>query len=188
LLCRDSMTDMDLNGPVRRIGIVRSGRTKPETTPIQASLNRDEHGIIDIDRDYRDGLDGLAGFDYAWLITWLHQLGSQAGLPPLRQIPYLLRLQRREIGLFATRSPRRINPIGLSLIQILSITDAAVQFAGVDLIDGTPVIDIKPYVTRFDRPPGEPRCGWYNQLLIGEAVTPEQLGTPGTNTPDTRQT
>ena len=79
------------------------------------------------------------------------------------------------MGIFATRGPRRVNPIGLSLIQVLEVTGQAVVFAGVDLLDGTPVVDLKPYVTRFDRAPGDPRCGWFDQLTISDGTTPEQL-------------
>jgi tRNA (Thr-GGU) A37 N-methylase len=86
-----------------------------------------------------------------------------------------LRSQQRSKGIFATRGPRRVNPIGLSLIQILNVTGPSIGFAGVDLVDGTPVIDLKPYVTRFDRPPGEPRCGWFDQVTISDGITPEQL-------------
>jgi tRNA (Thr-GGU) A37 N-methylase len=82
------------------------------------------------------------------------------------------------MGIFATRGPRRVNPIGLSLIQLLEVTGRAVVFAGVDLLDGTPVIDLKPYVTRFDRPPGNPRCGWFDELTISDGTTPEQLAGP----------
>jgi tRNA (Thr-GGU) A37 N-methylase len=53
-----------------------------------------------------------------------------------------------------------------------------IRFCGVDLLDGTPVIDLKPYVTRFDRPPGEPRCGWYDRIPISDGSTPAQLA-PG---------
>jgi tRNA (Thr-GGU) A37 N-methylase len=74
----------------------------------------------------------------------------------------LSRGERGRIGIFATRGPRRINPIGLSLIQLLGVAGTTVSFAGVDVIDGTPVIDLKPYVSRFDRPPGEPPCGWFD--------------------------
>jgi tRNA (adenine37-N6)-methyltransferase len=63
------------------------------------------------------------------------------------------------MGMFAARGPWRINPIGLSLIQLLDVTGQTIRFAGVGLIGGTPVIDLKPYVTRFDRPTGNPRCG-----------------------------
>jgi tRNA (adenine37-N6)-methyltransferase len=81
-------------------------------------------------------------------------------------------------GIFATRGPRRINPIGLSLIQILDVTGPAVRFAGVDLVEGTPVIDLKPYVSRFDRPAGDPHCGWFDQVTISDGITPEQLAPP----------
>ena len=87
-------------------------------------------------------------------------------------MPFLLRCQQRQMGPFAARSPRRINPIGLSLIQLLDVTGPAIRFAGVDLLDGTPVIDLKPDVARFDRPPGEPRCGWYDHLPIREGISP----------------
>jgi tRNA-Thr(GGU) m(6)t(6)A37 methyltransferase TsaA len=171
------MASMDLTVPLPVIGFVRTVHAEPETTPIQASLNRAEHGTLEITDPYRDGLDGLEDFDYAWLITWLHKPNDHAGDPPLRQVPFLLRNQRREMGVFATRGPRRVNPIGLSLIQLLQVAGQTIRFAGVDLIDGTPVIDLKPYVTRFDRPPGDPRCGWLDQVTISEGTTPAQLAS-----------
>jgi tRNA (adenine37-N6)-methyltransferase len=167
---------MDMTMPLQVVGVVRTGRADHETTPIQAALNRTEHGIVELDPACADGLDGLADCEYAWLITWLHRAGAGAVSPPLRQVPFLLRPQGREIGIFATRSPNRVNPIGLSLVEILEIADGTIRFAGVDLLDGTPVLDIKPYVNRFDRPPGDPRCGWFDQIAIGECVTPADLG------------
>jgi len=199
--------------PLVVIGAVRSSHTEPETTPIQAALNRAGHGTIEVAEPYREGLAGLDGFGYAWLLTWLHRPGgrpagreggrdgqpppgsrdgqpppggrdgqpppgSRDGQPPLKQVPYLLRSQQREMGIFATRGPRRINPIGLSLIQLLEVTPETVMFAGVDVVDGTPVIDLKPYVTRFDRPPGDPPCGWFDELDISDGSTPAGLGPP----------
>jgi len=58
------------------------------------------------------------------------------------------------------------------------VSGATVVFAGVDVVDGTPVIDIKPYVTRFDRPAGDPKCGWFDHVSIDEAATPAQLAVP----------
>ncbi len=168
---------MDLSARLSVIGIVRSGHTELETTPIQAGLNRAEHGRIDIAEPYQEGLDGLEGFDYAWLLTWLHRPDEPAGNPPLRQVPFLLRRQRRPMGIFATRGPRRVNPIGLSLVRLLDVSGGTVRFAGVDVIDGTPVIDLKPYVTRFDRPPGDPQCGWFDQISIADGTTPARLAT-----------
>ena len=169
---------MELNVPLPVIGVVHTSHAELEATPIQAGLNRAEQGTIDIAGRYQEGLDGLAEFDYAWLMTWLHRLAEPGHEPPLRHVPFLLRSQRRTMGIFATRGPKRINPIGLSLIQILGVTGPVIRFAGVDLVDGTPVIDLKPYVTRFDRPAGEPRCGWFDQVTISDGVTPEQLAPP----------
>src|SRR5258708_25443738 len=102
---------MELNVPLHVIGVVRTGHTWLETTPIQAALNRAERGTIEIDATYRDGLDGLVGFEYAWLLTWLHQIDGAADPPPLRQVPFLLRSQQRRGGLFATPGPPPIKPL-----------------------------------------------------------------------------
>src|SRR5260221_13266748 len=96
---------MELNVPLHVIGVVRTRHTLLETTPIQAALNRAERGTIEIDATYRDGLDSLGGFEYAWLLTWLHQFDGPAGLPPLRQVPLLLRGPHRQGRLLAR--PRR---------------------------------------------------------------------------------
>jgi len=170
---------MDLNVPLPVIGVVHTSYAELEATPIQAGLNRAEHEIMEIAGRYLEGPDGLAEFDYAWLVTWLHRLAEPASDPPLRQVPFLLRSQQREKGMFATRTPRRLNPLGLSLIRLLAVTGGTIRFAGVDLLDGTPVIDLKPYVARFDRPPGDPRCGWYDSVPVNDGATPGQPTPPG---------
>jgi tRNA-Thr(GGU) m(6)t(6)A37 methyltransferase TsaA len=131
---------MDLAVPLQVIGVVRTAHTELATTPIQAGLNRAGHGIIEIGDRYREGLEGLAEFDYAWL----HNLAEPCNDPPLRQVPFPLAGQQRTMGMFAARGPRRINPIGLSLIRLLEVAGPTIRFAGVDLLDGTPVIDLKP--------------------------------------------
>jgi tRNA (adenine37-N6)-methyltransferase len=167
--------------PIPVIGVVHTARASRQDTPVQAAINRSEHGHVEIEARYEDGLDGLEGFGFAWLLTWLHgsdEDKESGNPPPLRQTPFLLQGTGRQIGIFATRGPRRVNPIGLSLIQVLSVQGLTVEFAGVDVIDGTPVIDLKPYVQRFDRPPGDPPCGWFDELTIAEGVTPAGLGNP----------
>lgn len=165
--------------PIATIGVVRSSRTSLADTPIQAALNRAERGVIEVDPKYREGLDGLEGFGYAWLLTWLHNSDRRPDdLPPLKQVPFLLHGTGREMGIFATRGPRRINPIGLSLVQLVEVRANVIVFYGVDVIDGTPVIDLKPYVERFDRPPGRPSCGWFDEVVIEDGVTPTTVGRP----------
>jgi tRNA (adenine37-N6)-methyltransferase len=161
------------------IGVVHSGRSSAETTPVQAGLNRGEQATLEVFEPFAEGLAGLDGFDYAWLLSWLHKPDRPTdGPPPMTQVPFLLRSDAdpRPMGVFATRGPRRVNPIGLSLVQLCDVNGRFVKFAGVDLLDGTPVLDLKPYVTRFDRPVGDPRCGWFDQVPLPEGVTPSDLG------------
>jgi tRNA-Thr(GGU) m(6)t(6)A37 methyltransferase TsaA len=159
------------------IGVVRSRRTDLANTPVQAGLNRDEVARVEINEAFADGLDALEDFDYVWLLTWLAGSDDRREEPtPLRQVPLLLRRRRRAKGIFATRGPRRINPIGLSLVKVLTVEGSVVRFSGVDLLDGTPVIDVKPYVTRFDRPPeSSPRCGWFDLVELPLGATPASL-------------
>jgi tRNA-Thr(GGU) m(6)t(6)A37 methyltransferase TsaA len=168
--------------PLPVIGVIRSARTDRASTPVQAALNRSERAILEIAPEYADGLAGLtgtekfAGFDYLWLQTWLHDSAVAEDDPPaLTQVPFLLRSQGRSMGIFATRGPRRVNPIGLSLVQLLEVDGRLIHFAGVDMIDGTPVLDLKPYVSHFDRPPGDPRSGWFDAVDLVEGVTPADL-------------
>jgi tRNA-Thr(GGU) m(6)t(6)A37 methyltransferase TsaA len=166
---------------VEVIGIVHTGRTTVESTPIQAALNQTEQGRVEVFPAYQEGLSGLEDFDYVWLLTWLDGPDMPRGPAPLTQIPFLLRPQQRSMGVFATRGPRRVNPIGLSLVRVLAVEQTVIRFTGVDLLDGTPVVDIKPYVTAFDRPEGEPRCGWFDNVPMPPAVTPEQLAARPTS-------
>jgi tRNA (adenine37-N6)-methyltransferase len=163
--------------PLPVIGVVHTARLTPETTPVQAGLNRAEEGTAEIFAAYAEGLSGLDGFDYAWLLTWLDRRERDQIEVPLTQVPFLLRAEQRSMGIFATRGPRRVNPIGLSLVAIRGVSGRDVRFAGVDVLDGTPIIDLKPYVSRFDQPDGEPRCGWFDGVAMPEGVTPADLGS-----------
>jgi len=96
--------------PLPAIGVVRTARTELEHTPVQAAANRAEEGTIELDERFAEGLAGLAAFDYAWLLSWLDRPDRPAG--ELTQVPYLLRREGRRMGIFATRGPRRPNPIG----------------------------------------------------------------------------
>jgi tRNA (adenine37-N6)-methyltransferase len=165
--------------PLPVIGHVRTPYAATEDTPVQSALNPGVTGVLELDPAYAAGLSGLDGFTHAWLLCWLDRSGRAAGeVPALTQVPFLLRPQGKEMGIFATRGPRRVNPIGLSLVRLVRIEANRVEFAGVDLLDGTPVLDLKPYVTRFDRPDGEPRCGWFDDVPMPDGVTPARLNRP----------
>jgi tRNA-Thr(GGU) m(6)t(6)A37 methyltransferase TsaA len=103
---------------------------------------------------WRQGLADLAGFERVWLLWWADR--ALPGTPLVR--PFR---DDRERGVFATRSPTRPNPIGMSCVRLLAVEDDRFAFAGVDMLDGTPLIDIKPYVWRWDAFPGI-RSGWYD--------------------------
>jgi tRNA (adenine37-N6)-methyltransferase len=97
---------MDLNVPLHVIGIVRTGHLELETTPIQSSVNRAEHGAIELAEPYADGLDGLAEFDYAWLLTWLDRPDQPSAAPAMRQVPFARRASPAAAGPTRSASPK----------------------------------------------------------------------------------
>jgi tRNA-Thr(GGU) m(6)t(6)A37 methyltransferase TsaA len=104
----------------------------------------------------RGALRDLGGFSHLWLIVHLHRVDGWA--PEV--VPFLDADRPR--GVLATRSPRHPNPIGLSLVELVAVEAAALRIRGVDLLDGTPVLDVKPYVPLFDaRDPAAVRTGWF---------------------------
>lgn len=138
---------------LRSIGIIKTRFSEQTGTPVQGSMVPDEPGIIELDPMFGEGLLDLEGFSHLWLIYWLH--GVQGWTP--RVTPYL---DTVEHGVFATRSPRRPNPIGLTAVRLVSIRGLTLEFAGADMLDGTPLLDIKPYLPAFDQRAAE-RIGWF---------------------------
>jgi tRNA-Thr(GGU) m(6)t(6)A37 methyltransferase TsaA len=135
------------------IGVVHSPFLTPAGTPVQPSCAGPEAvGTVDVFEEYAAGLDDLYGFERIWVLSWFHR----AGAARLRVIPYL---DCEERGLFATRAPARPNPIGLSAVRLLRREGCRLHVADLDLIDGTPVLDLKPYAAAFDSYPGS-REGW----------------------------
>jgi tRNA (adenine37-N6)-methyltransferase len=136
----------------RAVGIVRSPFTRFEGMPLQSVAAGEVRARVEIREDLVGGLRDLDGFSHLHLITHLHR-GAPGGLE-IR--PFLDDTIR---GVFATRSPRHPNPIGISVVRLESVAGSVLQVAGVDLLDGTPVLDIKPYVPAFDSFAAE-RTGW----------------------------
>jgi tRNA-Thr(GGU) m(6)t(6)A37 methyltransferase TsaA len=147
------------------IGVITSEYSDVFRTPIQTMLNPDARGRVRLYERFSAGLQGLEGFDYAFLITVL-ATGRDEGAEVLQPTPIILQGTGRRIGVFATRFPVRPNSLGLSLVRIHDVGRRTVDFSGVDMVDGTPVLDIKPWVPAFDQPweRKQVRIGWYSGI------------------------
>ena len=144
----------------RPIGFVRSPFTERAAAPRQAVVDGAEgvEGRIELEegRGFEDALDGLEKWDRAWVVFVFHHNVEQGrGWRPKVQPPRA----EEKIGVFATRSPHRPNPIGLSAVRIVRVEGLVVHVRDLDLLDGTPVLDLKPYVPYADAHP-DARSGW----------------------------
>ncbi|MCP4641120.1 MAG: tRNA (N6-threonylcarbamoyladenosine(37)-N6)-methyltransferase TrmO [bacterium] len=137
---------------VRPIGEIRTEFSTPQGTPIQAAYADAHEAEVEVWEPYAAGLADLAGFERVWLIYWFHQAPEAR----MRVTPFR---DTRERGLFATRAPCRPNPIGMSSVRLLSVEGRFLRVAGADMLDGTPLLDLKPYAPMFDAFQVE-RCGW----------------------------
>jgi len=134
------------------IGVIHTPWTAPAGAPIQPSAARSARGWVDLDPRYAGGLKDLEGFERVWLVYVFHRCGPVR----LSVRPFLDEAER---GVFATRAPCWPNPIGISSVRLLGIEGARLEVCEADMLDGTPLLDIKPYVPQFDHYPVE-RVGW----------------------------
>ena len=135
------------------IGVIHTPFSRLEGMPIQPGGARDVVGQLELRPELAPALADLDGFSHVYLLYCFH--ASQGFAPVVT--PYLDKTPR---GLFATRAPRRPNPIGLSVVEVLAVAGNVVTVRGVDVLDGTPLLDIKPYAPAFDAPAGPVRGGW----------------------------
>ena len=127
----------------RTIGIIHSPFKTPKGSPIQPAAAKGIEGKIEIFAEFAEGLQDLAGFSHIFAIYHCH-LSKKFSLTVK---PFL---DDREHGVFATRAPSRPNPIGISVVKLTKIESSNLYVQNVDVIDGTPLLDIKPYVPAFD--------------------------------------
>ena len=139
------------------IGIIHSPLKTPIGAPLQSVSAKDLEGTIDIFPEYASGLKDIEGFSHLILIYHFH-LASEVSLTVK---PYL---DNKTHGIFATRAPARPNPIGISTVKLREVKGGWIRVRGIDVVDGTPLLDIKPYVPKFDTRRVQ-RIGWYDQNL-----------------------
>jgi tRNA (adenine37-N6)-methyltransferase len=134
------------------IGIIHSPFTSLEEMPIQPSSETSGPGVIEIFPEFSDGLKDLEGFSHIYILYHLHMVKSSR----LTVTPFL---DDSPHGVFATRAPSRPNPIGLSLVELVRVESNTLHVNHVDVLDNTPLLDIKPYVPQFEES-GNVRIGW----------------------------
>ena len=140
------MTDIRLTP----IGLVRSPFTDTATIPKGLGAQHEAEGILEIRPELEAGLADIEGFSHLYVI-WVFDRAGEAELtawPPSDNRPH---------GVFATRSPQRPNPIGLTVVQLLGRDGTRLRVRGIDMLDGTPIVDLKPYLSNVS---GELRRGW----------------------------
>lgn len=134
------------------IGLIFSPFKDLEAMPIQPTSEASAPGRVEIFPDYVEGLKDVDGFSHLILLYYMHAIRKQA----LIVTPFLNSSPR---GIFATRAPTRPNPIGLSIVKLIRVDGGVLHVDDLDVLDGTPLLDLKPYVPEFDHRP-EARIGW----------------------------
>jgi tRNA-Thr(GGU) m(6)t(6)A37 methyltransferase TsaA len=148
------------------IGIIHSPYAEPVGVPIQGVYADGAIATVEVSPELREGLSDLEGFSHIILLYCLHRSQGYS----LTCKPFL-DVQKR--GVFATRAPRRPNPIGMSIVRLLGIDGCVLRIADVDIVDGTPLLDIKPYIPEFDVR-SNVRAGWYENARNREQITADE--------------
>ena len=145
------------------IGVIHSPFVDTRGMPIQPTGESSAPGRAEVFPEFAEGLKDLNGFSHLILLYHLHEVRRVA----LTVTPFLGEQAR---GVFATRAPARPNAIGLSIVELLRIEDNQLHLANVDILDATPLLDIKPYVPEFDSP-RDVRTGWLANAKSKVSIT-----------------
>lgn len=125
--------------------------------PVQPKGAKEVYARIEFDEAYEEGLKDLDGFSHVYLIYYFHKVKeSKLSVVPFNDHTHTPR------GVFSTRTPMHPNSLGLSVVELVSVVGNIVTIKGVDVLDGTPLLDIKPYIENFDKVEGKVRSGWMN--------------------------
>jgi tRNA-Thr(GGU) m(6)t(6)A37 methyltransferase TsaA len=140
---------------MRPIGVMRTPYTDTKQIPKGPGATHDAEGVIEVLPEFEEGLLDVEGFSHLYVL-WVFDRSTDfalVGVPPVDTRPH---------GVFATRSPRRPNPIGLTTVRLIRREGSKLHVRGVDMLDATPVLDIKPYLSSV--PAEELRRGWLDQV------------------------
>lgn len=138
------------------IGTIHTPYTALEQMPIQPKGAAETVGTLVLDEIYKEGLKDLDGFSHVYLLYHFHK----AARTELTVTPFMDTVPR---GVFATRSPLRPSHIGMSVTEVISVKGNVVTVKGIDILDGTPLLDIKPFIPQFDGIGGDVRTGWMDK-------------------------
>nr|QNO48403.1 hypothetical protein OODJKIFO_00007 [Methanosarcinales archaeon ANME-2c ERB4]QNO48480.1 hypothetical protein FBNIIKBJ_00005 [Methanosarcinales archaeon ANME-2c ERB4] len=151
------------------IGVIHSPFTDPADTPIQSIFADGARGVVEVFPEYTTGLKDIDGFSHLILIYHFHLAESYS----LISKPFI---GDKEKGIFSIRHPRRPNPIGISIVRLENVRGNILEICDVDILDGTPLLDIKPFVHQFDQR-ADIKSGWVDDQHIDEVKekTPRAL-------------
>ena len=156
--------------PIQVIGHIQTPFVEANGTPIQPAYADGAKGRVIVEDQFAGALDDIEGFERLWLIYWLDRVTD---FKP-HVVPYR---DTREHGLFATRSPCRPNPIGMSVVRLVGRDESTLHVAEIDVLNDTPLLDIKPYVPEFDAHPSS-RAGWFETRGVDRRVADERFHEP----------
>lgn len=140
---------------LKPVGFVRGPHSDTSSIPKGVGAKHEAEGVVEVLPEFERGLQDIEGFSHLYLI-WIFDRADPAGDPLIARPP----TDNRPHGVFATRMPHRPNPIGLSVVQLIGREGSRLRVRGVDMLDGTPVVDIKPYLSNVA---GELRRGWLEE-------------------------
>jgi tRNA-Thr(GGU) m(6)t(6)A37 methyltransferase TsaA len=152
---------------LKQIGVIHSPHKQAFGTPVQASMAQGIEGTVEVFPEYTLGLKDLDGFERIWLLYWFDKaMEAQLVVTPF--------LDDKPHGIFSTRSPCRPNPIGISSVHVVRLVNNLITITDLDILDGTPLLDIKPYVPSFDVFETK-RCGWLEGPGTGMRVADKRF-------------
>ena len=144
-----------MNITMKQIATIKSPFCDLKNMPVQPKGAKDSYARIEFKDEFREGLKDLDGFSHVYLVYYFHKIEEHK----LSVIPFNDKTDTYR-GVFSTRTPMHPNSIGLSVVELVSVNDNIVTIKGVDILDGTPLLDIKPYIENFDKVEGKVKSGW----------------------------